>query len=88
MMLLDHQTQELTNYRRATHKMGQDVISLQQQIADLQNVNSRLRQDLARYNDSKRIMLESQELEDLTRPDMVARYGEIDLHCHVTKMRI
>ena len=75
-MLLDHQTREINNYRKATHQMGQDVMSLQQEVADLQNVNSRLRRDLAGFSDSKRIMLESQELENLTRPDMVSRYGE------------
>lgn len=77
MMLLDHQTKELGNYRGAVHKMGQDIIALRQQVRDLENVNSNLRQNLANYNDSSRLMLESAELDGLSKPEILSRYAAI-----------
>lgn len=76
MVLLDHQSKELTNYRDAVHKMGGDIITLRNQIRDLEGVNSNLRRDLASYNDAGRLMLDSAELDGLTKPEVLSRYGK------------
>ncbi|WAQ97311.1 CCD33-like protein [Mya arenaria] len=64
-LLLDHQTQELGNYRDAVHKMGSDIITLRGQVQALENVNGSLRRDLANYNDASRLMKNDVEKEYL-----------------------
>ena len=76
LSLLDHQMRELEKYRTAVHKMGQDILTLQDKIRDLEGENSRLRRDLAKYNDATRLLMDSQELDGLTKPELAARYGE------------
>ncbi|XP_052782992.1 coiled-coil domain-containing protein 33-like isoform X2 [Mya arenaria] len=76
-LLLDHQTQELGNYRDAVHKMGSDIITLRGQVQALENVNGSLRRDLANYNDASRLMVDSAELDGLSKPDILARYAAI-----------
>lgn len=76
MVLLDHHTKETGHYREAVHKMGSDIITLRNQMRDLEDINSNLRRDLAKYNDSSRLMVESAELQDLTKPDVLSRYGK------------
>ena len=75
LSLLDHQMRELEKYRTAVHKMGQDILTLQDKIRDLEGDNSRLRRDLAKYNDATRLLMDSQELDGLTKPELAARYG-------------
>ena len=77
LQLVEHQMYELEKYRSAVHKMGEDILTLRQQIRDLENDNSRLRRDLARYNDATKMMLDSQELDGLSKPELAARYGEL-----------
>lgn len=77
IVLLDHQTKELGNYRDAVHKMGQDILTLRTQIRDLENINSSLRRDLANYNDASRLMVDSAELDNLTKPEVLSRYAAI-----------
>ncbi|KAL4239348.1 Coiled-coil domain-containing protein 33 [Mactra antiquata] len=77
MVLLDHQSKELTNYREAVHKMGGDIITLRNQIRELEGINSNLRRDLASYNDASRLMLDSSELDGLTKPEVLSRYAAI-----------
>ncbi|XP_052262939.1 coiled-coil domain-containing protein 33-like isoform X2 [Dreissena polymorpha] len=76
-LLLDHQTKELGNYRDAVHKMGADILTLRRQIQELENVNSSLRRDLANYNDASRLMIDSSELDGLTKPEVLSRYAAI-----------
>ena len=56
--------------------MGQDIITLRSQVRDLENLNSNLRRDLANYNDSSRLMVESAELDGCTKPEILSRYGK------------
>ncbi|KAL3875964.1 hypothetical protein ACJMK2_033859 [Sinanodonta woodiana] len=77
MTILDHQGKELDNYRSAVFKMGQDIIELRQQVRDLEANNSNLRRNLANYNDAGRLMLETSELEGLTKPEILSRYAAI-----------
>jgi len=74
-LLLDHQSKELTNYRDAVHKMGQDIIVLRTQVRDLEGVNGTLRLDLANYNDASKLMLDTSELNGLNKPEVLSRYG-------------
>ena len=76
LTLLDHQMRELEKYRTAVHKMGQDILTLRQQIRDVEGDNSKLRRDLARYNDATKLLMDSQDLDGLTKPELAARYGE------------
>lgn len=77
ILLIDHQTKELENHRGAVHRMGQDIITLRSQVRDLENLNSNLRRDLANYNDSSRLMVESAELDGCTKPEILSRYAAI-----------
>lgn len=75
---MDHQSKELGNYREAVHKMGQDIIVLRNQVRDLEGVNSNLRIDLANYNDASKLMLDTSELNGLSKPEVLSRYGMIN----------
>ena len=75
LQLLDHQMRELEKYRTAVHKMGEDILTLRQQIRDLEAYNSQLRRDLSQYNDATKLLLDSQELDGLTKAELAARYG-------------
>ena len=66
---------ELENYRSAVHKMGQDILALRAQIQELEANNSQLRRDLANYNDASKLMIDSAELDGLTKPEIMSRYG-------------
>ncbi|XP_061192460.1 coiled-coil domain-containing protein 33-like isoform X1 [Saccostrea echinata] len=77
MNVLDHQMKELENYRTAVHKMGQDILALRQQIRELEANNSQLRRDLANYNDAGKLMIESAELDNLTKPEVMSRYAAL-----------
>lgn len=77
MSVLDHQMKELENYRSAVHKMGQDILALRQQIRELEANNSQLRRDLANYNDASKLMIESSELDNLTKPEVMSRYAAL-----------
>nr|XP_011448979.2 coiled-coil domain-containing protein 33 isoform X3 [Crassostrea gigas] len=77
MNVLDHQMKELENYRSAVHKMGQDILALRQQIRELEANNSQLRRDLANYNDASKLMIESSELDNLTKPEVMSRYAAL-----------
>ena len=76
MTLLDYQQQELEKYRLAVHTMGQDILTLRQQVGDLQTTNSQLRRDLARHSDTTRLLLDAQELDGLSKPELAERYGK------------
>ncbi|KAK3089708.1 hypothetical protein FSP39_005805 [Pinctada imbricata] len=77
MSVLDHQMKELENYRAAVHKMGQDILALRQQVRDLEANNSQLRRDLANYNDASKLMIDSSELDNLTKPEVMSRYAAL-----------
>ncbi|KAL5018838.1 hypothetical protein ScPMuIL_004560 [Solemya velum] len=75
--LLEHQLNELEHYRTAVHKMGQDILTLRQQIRELESNNSQLRRDLANYNDASRLMIDSSELDGLSKPEIMSRYAAL-----------
>ncbi|XP_069124504.1 coiled-coil domain-containing protein 33-like isoform X4 [Argopecten irradians] len=77
MNVLDHQSKELENYRLAVQKMGQDMVALQERIRELENNNSQLRRDLANYNDASKLMIESAELDGLSKPEIMSRYAAL-----------
>ncbi|XP_060578931.1 coiled-coil domain-containing protein 33-like isoform X2 [Ruditapes philippinarum] len=77
MVLIDHQTKELGNYRDAVHKMGSDILTLRSQMRDLEGINSNLRRDLAHYSDTTRLMVDSAELDGLTKPEVLSRYAAL-----------
>lgn len=80
MILIDHQSRQLGDYRSAVHKMGSDIITLRGQIRDLEGVNSNLRRDLAGFHDASRLMVDSAELDGLGKPEVLSRYGKNCVH--------
>lgn len=44
-------------------------------MRDLESQNSQLRRDLANYNDTTKLLMDSQDLDGLTKPELAARYG-------------
>ncbi|XP_013383445.1 coiled-coil domain-containing protein 33 [Lingula anatina] len=74
MALLDHQMKELENYRAAIHKMGDDILTLRKQIKDLEDQNSDLRRRLSNYNDATKLMLDSAELDGISKAEICTRY--------------
>ena len=47
------------------------------QVRDLEAQNSQLRRDLANYNDTTKLLMDSQDLDGLTKPELAARYGTV-----------
>ncbi|XP_045214999.2 coiled-coil domain-containing protein 33-like isoform X2 [Mercenaria mercenaria] len=77
MILLEYQSKDLQHHREAVHKMGSDIITLRTQLRDLEGVNSNLRRDLAHYNDASRLMVDSAELDGLSKAEVLSRYAAI-----------
>jgi len=75
LSVMDHQMRELENYRSAIQKMGQDIMALRAQIQELEANNGQLRRDLANYNDASKLMIESAEIDGMTKPEIMSRYG-------------
>ena len=46
------------------------------QVQELENINSQLRLNLASYNDASKLMVDSAELDGLSKPEVLSRYGE------------
>ncbi|XP_071130011.1 coiled-coil domain-containing protein 33-like isoform X3 [Mytilus edulis] len=82
LSVMDHQMRELENYRSAVHKMGQDILALRAQIQELEGNNSQLRRDLANYNDASKLMIESAELDGMTKPEIMSRYAGLKQTLH------
>ena len=98
VQLLDYQMRELEKYRTAVHRMGQDILSLRQQVPsacvltefasgvdnimrlcqvrDLEAQNSSLRRNLSGYSDTSRLLIDSQNLDGLTKSELAAKYGQ------------
>ena len=49
------------------------------QVRELEAQNSQLRRDLAKYNDTTKLLMDSQDLDGLTKPELAARYGRAAL---------
>ena len=78
--LLDFQTKELQRYREALRKLGQDVLGLRQQVRTLEADNGRLRRELTLgggTGDGSRRLVDTLPYEDLTKAELIQRYGEI-----------
>ncbi|XP_064634936.1 coiled-coil domain-containing protein 33-like isoform X3 [Lineus longissimus] len=72
--LLDHQMNELDRYRLAVQKMGQDILSLREQVRDSEMTNSTLKREVLRYNDATKYFLDSSDMDGLTKAELAARY--------------
>ena len=77
LSVMDHQMRELENYRSAVQKMGQDIMALRAQIQELEANNGQLRRDLANYNDASKLMIESAEIDGMTKPEIMSRYAAL-----------
>ncbi|CAH1793544.1 unnamed protein product [Owenia fusiformis] len=74
LSLIEHQMRELENYRTAVQKMGQDILTLREELREKDFENSKLRRDIAHYEDSRRYLLDSSDMDDLTKPELAERY--------------
>ncbi|GFO32174.1 coiled-coil domain-containing protein 33-like [Plakobranchus ocellatus] len=74
MSVLDQQMRDLENYRTAVQRMGQDILTLRQQVRSLEGDNSKLRLNANQYDDSRKLLIDSQDLEKLAKPEILSRY--------------
>lgn len=84
-VVMEGQMAELDRYRRAVQKMGHDIVALRERIRVIEGENSMLRRDLAAYNDTSKILLDSVELDGLPKSDLISRYGELELEWEISK---
>ncbi|KAI0237766.1 hypothetical protein LSAT2_011620 [Lamellibrachia satsuma] len=75
--LIDYQRTELERYRYAVHKMGQDIVTLRQQMIELESNNSDLRRQNANYTDTTRLLQDAHELDGMPLPELAARYATL-----------
>ena len=75
LSLLEHQMRELDGYRMAVQKMGQEIVALRNEIRDLQSANTRLQMELSNQNDATKLLIDSSELDGLTKTELASRYS-------------
>ena len=56
--------------------MGQDILTLRQHLRERESENSKLRLDLTQYNDATKLLMDSQDLDGLTKPQLASRYSK------------
>ncbi|GFR81182.1 coiled-coil domain-containing protein 33-like [Elysia marginata] len=74
MSVLDQQMRDLENYRTAVQRMGQDILTLRQQVRTLEGDNSQLRLNANQHEDSRKLLIDSSDLERLAKPEILSRY--------------
>ncbi|KAK7113750.1 coiled-coil domain-containing protein 33-like [Littorina saxatilis] len=74
MSIMDQQMREMDNYRQAVTRMGQDIMTLRNNLREVEGTNSKLRLQVGNYSDTTRIMTDSTQVDGLTKGDLVSRY--------------
>ena len=75
LSLLDSQQKEIDSYKEALKRMGEEIVRLQEEIARLEMENSKLRQRVNMHEDATKAIVDVQELDDMSRPDLIDKYG-------------
>ncbi|XP_078055938.1 coiled-coil domain containing 33 [Mustelus asterias] len=68
-----HETEELDNYRKAMHKMADDIINLRKDIGRLETENSKLRSELSSHQDLGRTLLDDTDIDVMTKAEIADR---------------
>ncbi|XP_048575885.1 coiled-coil domain-containing protein 33 isoform X2 [Nematostella vectensis] len=75
LALLDYQMQEVDRYRAAMRKLAADLLHLRQENARLEEANSRLRRDLNQHDEISRLMIGSDDLDNVTHGELVQKFA-------------
>ena len=75
VLTLPPDSTEVERYREAMQRMGQDILTLRHQVAELEAQNNELRRGLHVYNNTSQLLLEAHELGSLPVPELTNRYG-------------
>uniref|UniRef100_A0A8C5QB96 Coiled-coil domain containing 33 n=1 Tax=Leptobrachium leishanense TaxID=445787 RepID=A0A8C5QB96_9ANUR len=71
--IMDHQEQELSNYRLAMQRMADDLISLRRQMSGLEAENSRLRSERSMLQDAGQSLLSDADIDVMTKTELADR---------------
>ncbi|XP_022101381.1 coiled-coil domain-containing protein 33-like [Acanthaster planci] len=74
LSLMDAQQKELSSYREALNRMGEEIVRLQENIGRLEADNSKLRQRINMYEDASRAMVTNDDLDDITKAELLEKY--------------
>ena len=67
---------ELEKYRAAVQRLGRDLVDLRTQLRDKEEECGGLRRQLQRYDESTSLLLESADVDGITKAQLAERYGE------------
>ncbi|KAG9489601.1 hypothetical protein GDO78_005520, partial [Eleutherodactylus coqui] len=71
--VMEHQEQELANYRLAMQRMADDIIALRRQMSGLEAENSTLRSERSLNQDAGRSLLSDADIDVMTKAELADR---------------
>ncbi|XP_073508870.1 coiled-coil domain-containing protein 33 isoform X2 [Phyllobates terribilis] len=71
--VMEHQEQELANYRLAMQRMADDIIALRRQMSGLEAENSALRSERSLNQDAGRSLLSDADIDVMTKAELADR---------------
>ncbi|XP_075713869.1 coiled-coil domain-containing protein 33 [Rhinoderma darwinii] len=71
--VMEHQEQELANYRLAMQRMADDIIALRRQMSGLEAENSALRSERSLNEDAGRSLLSDTDIDVMTKAELADR---------------
>ncbi|KAM4039228.1 coiled-coil domain-containing protein 33 [Anomaloglossus baeobatrachus] len=71
--VMEHQEQELANYRLAMQRMADDIIALRRQMSGLEAENSALRSERSLNEDAGRSLLSDADIDVMTKAELADR---------------
>ncbi|XP_073435566.1 coiled-coil domain-containing protein 33 [Dendrobates tinctorius] len=75
--VMEHQEQELANYRLAMQRMADDIIALRRQMSGLEAENSALRSERSLNQDAGRSLLSDADIDVMTKAELADRLATI-----------
>ncbi|KAM4748953.1 coiled-coil domain-containing protein 33 [Rhinophrynus dorsalis] len=75
--VMEHQEQEISNYRLAMQRMADDIIALRHQIGGLEAENSALRSERSLHQDLGRSLLSDTDIDVMTKAEIADRLATV-----------
>ncbi|KAM3925035.1 coiled-coil domain-containing protein 33 [Leptodactylus fuscus] len=75
--VMEHQEQELANYRLAMQRMADDIIALRRQMSGLEAENSALRSERSLNQDAGRSLLSDTDIDVMTKAELADRLATL-----------
>ncbi|KAM9311809.1 coiled-coil domain-containing protein 33 [Gastrophryne carolinensis] len=75
--VMEHQEQELANYRLAMQRMADDIIALRRQMSGLEAENSALRSERSMNQDLGRSLLSDTDIDVMTKAELADRLATV-----------